>query len=54
MRVRVVSTTKAMTLAEFNGQYPSSVPVATIALINALDANATIPAGTLVKRVVQD
>ena len=54
MRVRVVSTTKAMTLAEFNGQYPSSVPLATIALINALDANATIPSGTLVKRVVQD
>ncbi|GMV08733.1 MAG TPA: M48 family metalloprotease [Gemmatimonadaceae bacterium] len=52
MRVRLVTTPRAMTLAEFNSQYPSAVPLATIAVINGMESAATIPAGTLVKRVV--
>ncbi|MCC6930410.1 MAG: M48 family metalloprotease [Gemmatimonadaceae bacterium] len=52
MRVRLVSLPRAMTLNDFNTQYPSAVPVATIALINGVDATASIPSGTLVKRVV--
>lgn len=52
MRVRLVTTPRAMTLAEFNSQYPSAVPLATIAVINDMESASTIPAGTLVKRVV--
>ena len=41
-----------MTLAEFNRQFPSTIQIAELALINGLpDANATIAAGTLVKRI---
>ncbi len=54
MRVRLVTLPRAMTLGEFNTQYPSAVPLATIALINGIDAAASIPSGTLVKRVVTE
>ena len=51
-RVEIVTVGRAMTLAEFVAQHPSSVPVDEIALINSVDKNETIPAGTRLKRVV--
>ena len=51
-RVRVVQARSAMTLTQFNQQNPSSIPLAQIALINAMRPETMIPAGTLVKRVV--
>ncbi|HUF49349.1 MAG TPA: M48 family metalloprotease [Longimicrobiales bacterium] len=52
-RLATVRITRAMTLAEFNRQYPSKIDLAELALINELaDANARIPAGTWMKRVV--
>jgi len=52
-RVHIVRTQGAMTLAEFNRQNPSVIPMAQLALINGMDSTSTIPAGTLVKRVTQ-
>jgi predicted Zn-dependent protease len=51
-RLDLVTLPEAMTLREFARRHPSSVPVATLALINQVDEGATLPAGTLVKRVV--
>ncbi|MEO6443690.1 MAG: M48 family metalloprotease [Gemmatimonadaceae bacterium] len=51
-RMRVVKIPRAMTLVEFNAQYPSVIPIAQLAQINAMDPGVTIPSGTLVKRVV--
>jgi predicted Zn-dependent protease len=51
-RVRLVKLPKAMTLAEFNRTYPSVIPIAQLAIINGVEEDATLPAGTLVKRVV--
>jgi predicted Zn-dependent protease len=51
-RVALVRVDRAMTLEEFHQRYPSSVPIATVATINHLRSGETIPAGTVVKRVV--
>jgi predicted Zn-dependent protease len=52
-RVRLVETPSAMTLEQFNSRYPSTIPMDKLALINGYaGASATIPAKTLVKRVV--
>lgn len=51
-RVQLTRTPRAMTLEQFYQQYPSSVPIEEIALINGLQAGQTIAAGTTVKRVV--
>jgi len=51
-RIRIVRLSRAMSLGEFNQAYPSVIPVAELALINGVEANATFPAGALVKRVV--
>ena len=52
-RLQIVKVPRAMTLAAFNEQYPSTIPIDELALINGLaDGNATIPAGESVKRVV--
>lgn len=52
-RLAVVRLDRAMTLTEFNQLYPSVIPLAELALINQItSAAATIPAGTLLKRVV--
>ncbi len=52
-RISVVKVPKAMTLAEFNRQYPSTVPIDDLALLNGVaDGEAAIPAGESVKRVV--
>jgi hypothetical protein len=40
-----------MTIAQVNQAYPSTIPLDQLALINGVDASATIPAGTLVKQV---
>jgi predicted Zn-dependent protease len=51
-RIDVVQVPQAMTLAQFNAQNPSSIPITELALINALPSEtAQIPAGALVKRV---
>jgi predicted Zn-dependent protease len=53
-RIDVVRLPRAMTLTEFARAYPSSQPIETLVLINQVTgANATLPAGALVKRVVR-
>jgi len=51
VHVRLVRIPQAMTLAQFHQAYPSTIPVEQVALINGVDATATLPAGSLVKRV---
>jgi predicted Zn-dependent protease len=52
-RVRIVRVPSAMTLAQFQQQFPSVIPIEQLALINGFDApTATIAAGARVKRVV--
>jgi len=52
-RVELVKLTKEMTLEQFNSQYPSSIPITELAIINELESPATaIPAGRTIKRVV--
>ncbi len=51
-KVQLVRVPRDMTVQEFNSQYPSSVPVAQIAIINEVDANGRLRAGTMAKRVV--
>ena len=50
--MKVVRLKKAMTLEEFARAYPSTVDLATLALINHVDPGARLEANTLVKRVV--
>jgi predicted Zn-dependent protease len=52
-RLRLVQLQSAMTLTQFNQQYPSSIPLEQLAVINGLDAATTsLPSGRWVKRVV--
>jgi predicted Zn-dependent protease len=51
VRIRLVRLPRAMTITEFHQAYPSTIPIAQLALINGVEATTTIPAGTLVKRV---
>lgn len=51
MRIALVRVPRAMTLEQFNTQYPSAIPIAEVGLINDLTAGQTIAAGTTVKRV---
>ena len=53
-RVRLLQTRSAMTIAQFNQQNPSVIPLAQLALINGVEPSTTIPSGTLLKRVVQE
>ena len=53
-RLHIVQLRTAMTLTQFNQQYPSVIPIAQLAIINATDVSQTIPAGTLVKRVTAE
>jgi predicted Zn-dependent protease len=51
-KVEVVKLTKEMTLTQFNAQYPSTIPIEQLAIINELEgADTPIPAGRSVKRV---
>ena len=51
-KLRIVKIDRAMPLEEFQRRYPSSVDLTTLAIINEVEEGATLPAGTLVKRVV--
>ena len=48
----IVTLDRAMTLAQFNQRYPSQVSVEALTLLNGVEVTATLPRGTLVKRVV--
>lgn len=50
-RISLVRADRNMSLAEFQKRYPSSIPLAQLALINGIDAGATIRIGQTVKRV---
>lgn len=52
--IDIVELPEAMTLAEFAQRYPSTVDLATLALINATDARERFPAGARLKRVVRE
>lgn len=52
-RIAIVRTSRAMTLSQFNAEFPSVIDIERLALINQVSGPAvTIPAGTPVKRVV--
>ena len=52
-RVELVKAPRQLTLEQFNAQYPSSVPIEQLAIINELEGpQSVIPAGQMVKRVV--
>jgi predicted Zn-dependent protease len=51
-RVELVKLNRAMTLEQFNSQYPSTIPIEQLAIINEVeDPSSVLPAGQLVKRV---
>jgi predicted Zn-dependent protease len=51
-RLTTIRLDRAMTLAAFNQRYPSTIPIAELAIINQVDgANSTLPAGAYAKRV---
>ncbi len=52
-RVELVKAPRQMTLEQFNAQYPSTVPIEQLAIINQLEGpSAVVPAGHTLKRVV--
>jgi len=51
-KVELVRLTRAMSLEEFYRQYPSTVPIERIAVINEVEAGAQLQAGRSYKRVV--
>ncbi|MDQ3223820.1 MAG: M48 family metalloprotease [Gemmatimonadota bacterium] len=52
-RVELVKVPRQLTLEQFNAQYPSTLPIEQLAIINELEGpQALIPAGRTVKRVV--
>jgi predicted Zn-dependent protease len=52
-KVELVKLTKEMTLEQFNAQYPSTISIEELAIINEVESPASaIPAGRTVKRVV--
>jgi predicted Zn-dependent protease len=52
-RVELVKLPREMTLEQFNQQYPSSIPIEELAIINELESPQTaVPQGRVVKRVV--
>ncbi|MBK5256704.1 MAG: M48 family metalloprotease [Vicinamibacteria bacterium] len=52
LRLKIETVRSATTIADLSRAWKSPVKVETLALINAVEINQTIPAGTLVKRVV--
>lgn len=52
MRLGLVRLPRDMSLREFGERYPSSVPIATLAILNEVEEGAHLEAGTSVKRVV--
>jgi predicted Zn-dependent protease len=51
-RISLVRTNAAMTIETFQARFPSTIPLATLATINRVTPGVTIPAGTLLKRVM--
>jgi predicted Zn-dependent protease len=52
-RVELVKLNRSMTLDQFNAQYPSSIPLEQLAIINEVeDPGTTLQAGRTIKRVV--
>jgi predicted Zn-dependent protease len=52
-RIELVKLNRQMTLEQFNSQYPSTIPVQELAIINEVEDPATpLQAGRTVKRVV--
>jgi hypothetical protein len=48
-----VKLTREMTLEQFNSQYPSTIPIEELAIINEIESpTSAIPAGRTVKRVI--
>jgi predicted Zn-dependent protease len=52
LRVRIETVARAMTLAEYNVERPSSISLAELAVINGMNVGARLSAGQSVKRVV--
>jgi predicted Zn-dependent protease len=51
-RVQLVKVPRDMTVAEFNAQFPSSVPLETVALVNGVADGGKLEAGRTAKRIV--
>ncbi len=51
-RIEIVTLRNGMTIERFNQRYPSTVPFDELLLINGLEPDAVMTAGTRVKRVV--
>jgi predicted Zn-dependent protease len=52
-RIQIVTLQRNLTLAQFNAQYPSAIPIAELAVINRVPTPETvIPAGSQLKRIV--
>lgn len=52
MRLSVVRAPRAMSLQQFHGEFPSSIPLAELAMINGLDEGARLRAAQPIKRVI--
>jgi predicted Zn-dependent protease len=52
MRLRIEVVPRAMSLSEFQGQWPSNISLAELALINGVSDSAALRAGQSIKRVV--
>jgi predicted Zn-dependent protease len=52
-KVELVKLTREMTLEQFNSQYPSTIPIEELAIINEIESpTSAIPVGRTVKRVI--
>lgn len=51
-RVKIVTVPRAMTIQQFATQFPSSVPVETLALINGVENGGRLAAGQKAKQIV--
>jgi predicted Zn-dependent protease len=52
-RIELVTLPSAMTVEEFVGRYPSTIPAEQVALINGVPTGSTLEAGRIAKRVVE-
>ena len=50
-KLQIVTLPESMTAETFVQRYPSSIPAQQVYIINGVEANTTLPRGTLVKRV---
>ena len=53
MHLRVETISTPMTLTQFYRMSPTGVSLAELCLVNRVDSTQTLPAGTIVKRVVK-